>query len=266
MTFKTALIPVGTLAVVLSVGVFQAEAGQDRGRERHGDRGSSQAQPRRDGGGRQQGAEARPRNGGREQRGGEARVQREQRPEPRAEVRTQRDYRPQGRADVRAWRGDGRERQRDDRVWRSERRNGGIYAPPRVVSPRYVYPGRSPYRHYGPGPGLSVFFGIGSGYRYGSPYYGRVYGYSVPSVDYGVRRYYGDVRLDISPREAAVYVDGYYAGIVDDFDGVLQRLTLEAGPHKIEVELPGFETRAFDVLVDPTRTIDLHDELLPERP
>jgi len=36
---------------------------------------------------------------------------------------------------------------------------------------------RSPYRHYGPGPGLSVYFGNGSGYRYGSPYYGRVYGY-----------------------------------------------------------------------------------------
>ena len=128
------------------------------------------------------------------------------------------------------------------------------------------YPRRSPYRHYGPGPGLSVYFGIGSGYRYGSPYSGRVYGYSVPSRAYGVRRYYGDVRLEVRPREAAVYVDGYYAGIVDDFDGVFQRLTLEAGPHRIEIELPGFETRAFDVSVDPTRTVDVHEELFPERP
>ena len=113
---------------------------------------------------------------------------------------------------------------------------------------------------------MSVFFGIGSGYRYGSPYDGRVYGYSLPQSGYGTRRYYGDVRLEINPREAAVYVDGYYAGIVDDFDGVFQRLTLEAGPHKIEVELPGFEPRAFDVLVDPTRTVDVRDDLFPERP
>ena len=148
---------------------------------------------------------------------------------------------------------------RDDRVWRSDRRYGGFYAPPRIAR-------RSPYRHYGPGPGLSVYFGIGSGYRYGAPYSGRVYGYSAPSRAYGVRRYYGDVRLEIRPRDAAVYVDGYYAGIVDDFDGVFQRLTLEAGPHRIEVELPGFETRAFDVYVDPTRTVDVHEDLYPERP
>ena len=41
-----------------------------------------------------------------------------------------------------------------------------------------------------------------------------------------VRIYYGDVRLMVRPRDAAVYVDGYYAGVVDDFDGVFQRLTL----------------------------------------
>jgi hypothetical protein len=111
-----------------------------------------------------------------------------------------------------------------------------------------------------------VYFGVGSGYRYGSPYYGRVYGYSAPSRAYGVRRYYGDVRLEVRPRDAAVYVDGYYAGIVDDFDGVFQRLTLEAGPHRIELELPGFEPRAFDVMVDPNRTVEVHEDLFPERP
>src|SRR6185312_3885852 len=32
------------------------------------------------------------------------------------------------------------------------------------------------------------------------------------------------VRIEVSPNDAEVYVDGYYAGIVDDFDGVFQRL------------------------------------------
>jgi hypothetical protein len=79
---------------------------------------------------------------------------------------------------------------------------------------------------------------------------------------YGNYRYYGDLRLKVRPRDAAVYVDGYYAGIVDDFDGFFQRLTLEVGPHVIEIEAPGLEAQVFDVYVDPSRTIDLHADLL----
>jgi PEGA domain len=225
MTLKTALIPVGALAVVLSAGVFSAEAAQERDRDRQGNRGA-QTQARRDDG-RQHGAAVRPHGDGQA---------------PRGEVRAQHDNRVLG-----------------------ARHNGAIYGHPRIVPPRYAFR-RSPYRHYGPGPGLSVYFGTGYGYRYGAPYYGPVYGYSVAPQGYGVRRYYGDVRLEITPRDAAVYVDGYYAGVVDDFDGVFQRLTLEAGPHRIEIELPGFETRAFDVSVDPNRTVAVRDQLLPGRP
>ena len=63
------------------------------------------------------------------------------------------------------------------------------------------------------------------------------------------------------PRDAAVYVDGYYAGIVDDFDGVFQRLTLEVGPHAIEIDADGLEPRYFDIYVDPARTVDLRADL-----
>ncbi len=59
-----------------------------------------------------------------------------------------------------------------------------------------------------------------------------------------------------------MYVDGYYAGIVDDFDGFFQRLTLEVGPHQIEVEAPGLEPQVFDVYVDPYRTVDIRADLL----
>src|SRR5262249_2079818 len=50
----------------------------------------------------------------------------------------------------------------------------------------------------------------------------------------------GKLRLQIEPRSARVFVDGYYAGIVDDFNGVFQRLTLAAGPHHVVVNAPGF--------------------------
>ena len=137
------------------------------------------------------------------------------------------------------------------------RRNYSRYYAPRLLPRR-----SAPRRHYGQGGRLSLYFGWGSGYRYGSLYRGRIYGYRGRVVSgYGNYRYYGDLRLKVTPREAAVYVDGYYAGIVDDFDGFFQRLTVEVGPHVIEIDAPGLEAQAFDVYVDGARTIDLHADL-----
>jgi hypothetical protein len=65
----------------------------------------------------------------------------------------------------------------------------------------------------------------------------------------------GDVRLDVSPKDAAVYVDGYYAGIVDDFNGVFHHLTLTAGPHAIELRKTGLETLTVEMFVQPGQTI-----------
>jgi hypothetical protein len=127
-----------------------------------------------------------------------------------------------------------------------------------VIVPRYP-----PRRYYGPGGNFSVYFGWGSGYRFGSWYTGRVYGYVPPVGVYGRARYYGDVRLRVRPRFAEVYVDGYYAGVVDDFDGVFQRLTLEAGPHQIEIVGPGYAPQLFEIYVDPARTVELHADLYP---
>jgi hypothetical protein len=59
----------------------------------------------------------------------------------------------------------------------------------------------------------------------------------------------------MKPTEAAVYVDGYYAGIVDDYDGIFQALRLEAGPHRIEVQEPGYAPLVVDVRIDPGRTV-----------
>ena len=127
---------------------------------------------------------------------------------------------------------------------------------------RLIVPVRPLPHYYGSGGRFSVYFGLGSGYRYGSPYSGRVYGYMGPQT-YGSRVYFGDVRLMVRPREAAVYVDGYYAGIVDDFDGVFQRLTLEVGPHQIELDAPGLEPQYYDVYVDPAQTVTIRSDLYP---
>ena len=71
----------------------------------------------------------------------------------------------------------------------------------------------------------------------------------------------GALRIKMKPREAEVYVDGYYAGHVDDFDGVFQRLRVESGPHRIEVRLDGYEPVMFDVRLQPDRTLSYGGEL-----
>jgi len=132
----------------------------------------------------------------------------------------------------------------------------------------YNYPYRSYYYGYpyGYGYGYSYYdpyfrgdfyWSSGSWRRYG--YYGGVYGSS-----YGYDL--GRLRLQVRQRDAQVFIDGYYAGIVDDFDGRLQGLSLEAGEYGVEIVLPGYETLAFDVRVTPGRTTTYRGDLLPERP
>jgi hypothetical protein len=41
----------------------------------------------------------------------------------------------------------------------------------------------------------------------------------------------GALRLQVTPKDAAVYVDGFYAGIVDDFNSAFQRLPVPPGEH-----------------------------------
>lgn len=104
--------------------------------------------------------------------------------------------------------------------------------------------------HAGWAPGFAQR-GFGS---YGNGPFG--YGYGYPGAAYPmVLPAYGSVRITDAPRDAEVYVDGYYAGVVDDFDGRFQRLNLEPGPHQIEVRTAAAESRSFDVSVQPGRTV-----------
>ena len=66
------------------------------------------------------------------------------------------------------------------------------------------------------------------------------------------------MRIQDAPEDAQVFVDGYYAGNVDDFDGPFQRLDLAPGPHEIEIRIPGQQPRAYDVNVTPGQTTNLH--------
>jgi hypothetical protein len=65
----------------------------------------------------------------------------------------------------------------------------------------------------------------------------------------------GGVQLDIDPRRAQVFVDGTYAGLVEDFSGYYHHLEVPAGPHDIAVVSPGYDPLTFHVLVSPGATL-----------
>ncbi len=113
--------------------------------------------------------------------------------------------------------------------------------------------------------------GYGLGYPYGGGYYGGYYdpwydpwygGY--PAYGGGYQTTSGDegsLRLKIKPKNAEVYADGYFEGTVDDFDGIFQRLHLDAGIHRIEVRAAGYESLTFEVRISADHTTTYQGEM-----
>jgi hypothetical protein len=133
---------------------------------------------------------------------------------------------------------------------------GPHYYRPRVIAPAIV--SVAPYRPYVYHwhPAVSFYFGAGI----------YPYSYEVPppgylSVQPGVA--YGGVRITDAPHDAQVFADGYYMGVVNDFDGIFQHMNLQAGPHHIEVVEQGFEPIAFDVNVQPGQTTTFRAQMQP---
>ncbi len=150
--------------------------------------------------------------------------------------------------------------------------NSGSRRPDRGGAPvGPAVPRRTPV---GPGSGGTVvivpggyypwgYGGFGFGGYYGG-FYDPWYGYPDPGYPYpayGAAVDEGAVRIKVSPRDASVYVDGYDMGIVDDYDGLLQKLHLSVGPHHIEVRDPQYQTLTFDVRIAPDQTITCRGDM-----
>ena len=90
------------------------------------------------------------------------------------------------------------------------------------------------------------------------PYYWSARPYAHPYVVGSVD---GDVRTQVTPKQAEVYIDGFYAGTAGDFDGVFKRLHLMPGGHAITLYLPGYRTITHDVYVRPDSTVKVSDTM-----
>lgn len=73
--------------------------------------------------------------------------------------------------------------------------------------------------------------------------------------------YDASVRLEVVPRDAEVFVDGYYAGVVDEFDGLWQRLRVDPGQHEIALYREGYRTYRQRVYLARDRTFRIRMQM-----
>jgi hypothetical protein len=70
------------------------------------------------------------------------------------------------------------------------------------------------------------------------------------------------IKLDVTPERAAVFLDGAYAGSVSDFKGVGRAMLVEPGKHKIKIDLAGYRPFETDVNLLPKQKITVKTDLL----
>ena len=91
--------------------------------------------------------------------------------------------------------------------------------------------------------------------------------YPYPGYRYGYAE--SDLRLKVKPKDASVYIDGYFAGKVGDYDGAFERLHVEPGQHEIVVYLDGYRSLHQRLYLSPNSTRKIEgtlEKLLPGDP
>lgn len=56
-----------------------------------------------------------------------------------------------------------------------------------------------------------------------------------------------EIKLDVTPNRAAVFVDGIFVGHVAEFGGIGRALLVEPGKRKVSISLPGYQTFETDI-------------------
>ena len=71
-----------------------------------------------------------------------------------------------------------------------------------------------------------------------------------------------EVRLNVQPGRAAVFLDDYYVGTVDEFYGVEHAMLVIPGKHRFKIALPGYRTFETEVELLPRQKFELRTELV----
>lgn len=135
--------------------------------------------------------------------------------------------------------------------------------PQRVLPPRYHTLPR-PY-HFPPiGRQRGFYYHPYFGFYFG-PYYGPFYPYPGPYL--GSDQYSACVlKTKVKPNTTMVYVNGYYAGEADDFDGLFQGLYLPSGEHDFDFFLEGYRTFSQHLYMNAGESREIAHQMQPLGP
>lgn len=70
-----------------------------------------------------------------------------------------------------------------------------------------------------------------------------------------------EIKLDINPDRAAVFVDNAFAGHVSEFSGMGRAMLLSPGIHRIKIDLPGYRTFETEITLLPNQKYTVKTDL-----
>jgi hypothetical protein len=72
----------------------------------------------------------------------------------------------------------------------------------------------------------------------------------------------GEIKLEVTPERAAVFVDGHFAGTVNQFRGVGRAMLVAPGSHHIKIDLVGYQPFETDVTLLAKQKITVKTDLI----
>jgi hypothetical protein len=75
-----------------------------------------------------------------------------------------------------------------------------------------------------------------------------------------------EIKLDVKPNRAAVFVDGVFIGHIAEFTGIGKALLVEPGKRKIKISLPGYQPFETDIELVANQKSTIKTELVQGGP
>lgn len=75
-----------------------------------------------------------------------------------------------------------------------------------------------------------------------------------------------EIKLDVKPNRAAVFVDGVFIGHVAEFTGIGKALLVAPGKHAIKISLPGYQTFETDIELMPNQKSTVKTDMVAGGP
>ena len=72
------------------------------------------------------------------------------------------------------------------------------------------------------------------------------------------------IKLQVTPERAAVFLDDGFAGTVQEFGGIGRGMLVSPGKHRVKIALPGYQAFETEVNLSPHQKITIKTNLVPE--